>query len=231
MQWGGVATTDAPDEALPPGGTGEAQDDATITENDTSTSSENISRGACLPFWRITCMLVCFDNGDRQHNDDNGQQGNRWHDGGDGQHADAAKRRRWATQRCVAMTATGGTTTARGSTATGSRTMATSGSTATARGSRVTGGTTTATGDTTAMRGEGRHDNGDRQHNNSNGQQGNRRHDDGDGRHDNCKTYCSCTPDKWNCKYCHGGHVVAELKCVLLCPDKLIRIRRKDASG
>jgi hypothetical protein len=29
-----------------------------------------------------------------------------------------------------------------------------------------------------------------------------------------CKTYCSCTPGKWICKYCHGGHVVAELKCV-----------------
>jgi hypothetical protein len=50
-----------------PGNTGEAQDDATIAENDTGDLSGNISRGACLPFWRITCMLVsavvvrCFD--------------------------------------------------------------------------------------------------------------------------------------------------------------------------
>ena len=64
---GVVATADALDGASPPGNTGEAQDDATITENDTSGSSRNISRGACLPFWRITCMLVsavvvcCFD--------------------------------------------------------------------------------------------------------------------------------------------------------------------------
>ena len=29
-----------------------------------------------------------------------------------------------------------------------------------------------------------------------------------------CKTYCSCLPGKWICKYCHGGHVVAELKRV-----------------
>jgi hypothetical protein len=55
---GVVATVDAPDGASPPGDTGEAQDDATIAENDTSNSSGNISRGACLPFWRITCMLV-----------------------------------------------------------------------------------------------------------------------------------------------------------------------------
>jgi len=40
------------------GNTGEAQDDATIAENDTSNLSGNISCGACLPFWRITCMLV-----------------------------------------------------------------------------------------------------------------------------------------------------------------------------
>jgi hypothetical protein len=64
---GVVATADAPDGASPPGNTGEAQDDATITENDTGNLSGNISRGACLPFWRITCMLVsaivvhCFD--------------------------------------------------------------------------------------------------------------------------------------------------------------------------
>jgi len=65
---GVVATTDAPDGALPPGDTGEARHDTTIAENDTSDSSGNISRGACLPFWRrITCMLVsvvvvrCFD--------------------------------------------------------------------------------------------------------------------------------------------------------------------------
>ena len=55
---GVVATADAPDGASPPGDTGEARDDATIAENDTSNSSGNISRGACLPFWRITCMLV-----------------------------------------------------------------------------------------------------------------------------------------------------------------------------
>ncbi len=64
---GVVATTDAPDGASPPGNTGEARDNATITENDTSNSSGNISRGACLPLWRITCMLIsavvvrCFD--------------------------------------------------------------------------------------------------------------------------------------------------------------------------
>ena len=55
---GVVATADAPDGASPPGDTGEAQNDATIAENDTSESFGNISRGACLPFWRITCMLV-----------------------------------------------------------------------------------------------------------------------------------------------------------------------------
>jgi hypothetical protein len=158
----GVATTDAPDEASPPGDTGEAQDDVTIAENDTSNSSENNSRGACLPFWRITCMLVsavvvrCFEDGDRRHNDNNGQQGDRWHDGGDGRHDDAAKRRRRATRQRGTMTATGGTTTARDGTATGGRTMATSGSTATARGSRAPGGTTTAMGDTARW-----HDNGD----------------------------------------------------------------------
>jgi hypothetical protein len=59
-------------------------------------------------------------------------------------------------------------------------------------------------------RGDGRHDDGDGRHDNGNGQQGNRRHDDGDGRHGSCKTYCSCTLGKWICKYCHGGHVVAE---------------------
>ena len=64
---GVVATADSPDGASSPGDTGEAQDDVTITENDTSDSSRNISRGACLPLWRITCMLVsavvvrCFD--------------------------------------------------------------------------------------------------------------------------------------------------------------------------
>ena len=62
-----VATADAPDGASLAGDTGEAQDNATIAENDTSDSSRNVSRGACLPFWRITCMLVsavvvrCFD--------------------------------------------------------------------------------------------------------------------------------------------------------------------------
>jgi hypothetical protein len=55
---GVVATTDAPDGASPPGDTGEARDDATIAENDTSNLSGNISRGTCLPFWRITCMLI-----------------------------------------------------------------------------------------------------------------------------------------------------------------------------
>ena len=38
------------DGALPPGDTGEASDDATIAENDTSESSGNIFHGACLPF-------------------------------------------------------------------------------------------------------------------------------------------------------------------------------------
>ena len=56
--FGVVATTDALDKASPPGNTGEARDDAKIAENDTSDSSGNISRGPCLPFWRITCMLV-----------------------------------------------------------------------------------------------------------------------------------------------------------------------------
>ena len=66
----------------------------------------------------------------------------------------------------------------------------------------------------TAMRGNGRHYDGDARHDNGNGQQGNMRHDYGDRRHDNCKTYCSCTPGKWICKYCHGRHVVAEFRCV-----------------
>ena len=55
---GVVVTAYAPDEASPPGDTREARDNATIAENDTSNSSGNISREACLPFWRITCMLV-----------------------------------------------------------------------------------------------------------------------------------------------------------------------------
>ncbi len=55
---GVVATADTPDGASPPGNTGEARDDATIAENDTSNSSGKISCRACLPFWRITCMLV-----------------------------------------------------------------------------------------------------------------------------------------------------------------------------
>jgi len=64
---GVVATADAPDGASPPGDTGEARNDATIAENDRRNSFGNISRRACLPFWRITCMLVsavvvrCFD--------------------------------------------------------------------------------------------------------------------------------------------------------------------------
>ncbi len=55
---GGGATADAPDGASPPGNTGEARDDVTIAENDTSDSSGNIFHGTCLPIWRITCMLV-----------------------------------------------------------------------------------------------------------------------------------------------------------------------------
>jgi hypothetical protein len=66
-----------------------------------------------------------------------------------------------------------------------------------------------ATGDTTT-----RHDGSEGRHDDGKGQHGNGRHDDGNGRHDNCKNYCSCTPGKWICKYCHGGHIVAELKCV-----------------
>ncbi len=64
---GVVATTDAPDGASPPGDTGEARNDATIAENDTSDLFGNIPQGAFLPFWGITCMLVsavvvcCFD--------------------------------------------------------------------------------------------------------------------------------------------------------------------------
>ena len=52
------STADAPDGASPPGNTGEARDDATIAENDASNLSGNISCGACLPFWKIICMLV-----------------------------------------------------------------------------------------------------------------------------------------------------------------------------
>jgi hypothetical protein len=55
---GVVATEEAPDGASPPSDTGEARDETTIAENDTSNLTGNISRGACLPFWRITCMLV-----------------------------------------------------------------------------------------------------------------------------------------------------------------------------
>jgi hypothetical protein len=47
---GGGATADAPDGASPPGDTGEARDDVTIAENDTSDSSGNIFHGACMPF-------------------------------------------------------------------------------------------------------------------------------------------------------------------------------------
>jgi len=54
---GVVATADALDGASPPGNTGEAQDDATIAENDTSGSSRNISRGACLPFGGLLACL------------------------------------------------------------------------------------------------------------------------------------------------------------------------------
>ncbi len=55
---GVVATTDPPNRASPPGDTGEVRDKTMIAENDTSNSSRNISCGACLPFLRITCMLV-----------------------------------------------------------------------------------------------------------------------------------------------------------------------------
>jgi hypothetical protein len=55
---GVVATADTPDGASAPGNTGEARDNARIAENDTSNLSGNISCGACLPFWRITCMLI-----------------------------------------------------------------------------------------------------------------------------------------------------------------------------
>ena len=64
---GVVVTTDTLDGVSPPGNTGEARDDATIAENDTRDLSGIFPRGACLPFWRITCMLVsavvvhCFD--------------------------------------------------------------------------------------------------------------------------------------------------------------------------
>jgi hypothetical protein len=51
-------TVNAPNGASSPGDTGEATDDVTIAENDTSNSSGYIFHGACLPFWRITCMLV-----------------------------------------------------------------------------------------------------------------------------------------------------------------------------
>ena len=53
-----AATADALDGVSPPGNTGEAQDDLVIAENDTSNFSGNNARGACLPFWWITCMLV-----------------------------------------------------------------------------------------------------------------------------------------------------------------------------
>ena len=52
---GVVVTADALGGVLPPGDTGEAQDNVTIAENDTV---RDISHGACLPFWMITCMLV-----------------------------------------------------------------------------------------------------------------------------------------------------------------------------
>ena len=55
---GVVATADAPNWASPPGNTGEARENVTIAENDTINSSGNISRGAYLLIWRITCMLV-----------------------------------------------------------------------------------------------------------------------------------------------------------------------------
>ncbi len=55
---GVIVTADTQDGASPPGDSGEARDDAMITENDTSNSSGNISHGACLPFWMITCRLI-----------------------------------------------------------------------------------------------------------------------------------------------------------------------------
>ena len=68
-------------------------------------------------------------------------------------------------------------------------------------GSRATGGTAMATIGTTRW-----HDDGYGRNGNDNGQQGNRRQDDGDRRYNNWKTYCSCIPGKWICKYCHEGH-------------------------
>ena len=62
--------------------------------------------------------------------------------------------------------------------------------------------------------GDGQHDDGDARHEDGNGQQGDRRHEDGEGWHDDFKNYCSCTPGKWICKNFHGGHFVAELKCL-----------------
>ena len=41
---------------------------------------------------------------------------------------------------------------------------------------------------------------GDGRHNDRDGR-GIRRHNDGDGWHDNCKSYCSCTPGEWICRY------------------------------
>jgi len=51
---GVVATADAPNWASPPGNTGEARENVTIAESDTSNSYGNISRGAYLLIWRIT---------------------------------------------------------------------------------------------------------------------------------------------------------------------------------
>ncbi len=62
---GVVATADAPDVLSRD--TGEPRDNVMIAENDMSDLSGNIFRGACLPCWRINCMLVsavvvrCFD--------------------------------------------------------------------------------------------------------------------------------------------------------------------------
>ncbi len=56
---GVVATADAPDGASPPGDTGEARNDATIAENDTSDSFGNISPGS-MPAFLEDYLHACF---------------------------------------------------------------------------------------------------------------------------------------------------------------------------
>ena len=53
---GVVATADAP--GVLSRDTGEPRDNVMIAENDMSDLSGNIFRRACLPCWRINCMLV-----------------------------------------------------------------------------------------------------------------------------------------------------------------------------